>query len=138
MRIPVRQHSRSLQFNITPLIDIVFLLIIFFLVASHFVRNEASVELELPKARRTLTEQEQASRRLIVSVEVDGTLSVGQQSVSIAQIEAMIAEGREQHLSDFEVRIRGDRRIPYRQIEPVLMACARAGVGLVRFAVLPR
>ncbi|MBM4074764.1 MAG: biopolymer transporter ExbD, partial [Planctomycetes bacterium] len=40
MRLPSTQIQRGLTFNITPLIDVVFLLIIFFLVASHFIRNE--------------------------------------------------------------------------------------------------
>lgn len=137
MRIPVREHSRSLRFNITPLIDIVFLLIIFFLVASHFVRNESQTEVELPEARETLSEEEQAARRLVITVGVDETWMVAQQAVSIEQIEAMIADGREEHPGEFQVRIRGDRRIPYRVVEPILMACARAGVGQVRFAVRP-
>ncbi|MCA9048548.1 MAG: biopolymer transporter ExbD, partial [Planctomycetaceae bacterium] len=40
VRIPSKVSRSELQFNITPLIDVVFLLIIFFLVASHFARSE--------------------------------------------------------------------------------------------------
>ena len=50
MKIPTRTQDRGFAFNITPLIDVVFLLIIFFLVASHFIRNENVERIELPLA----------------------------------------------------------------------------------------
>ena len=43
MKIPGRSRGGSLKFNITPMIDVVFNLIIFFLVASHYARSEAKI-----------------------------------------------------------------------------------------------
>ena len=50
MKIPTSQTSRRFGANMTPLIDVVFLLIIFFLVSSQLARQEANIELELPEA----------------------------------------------------------------------------------------
>ena len=68
MRIPVRRTSQ-LRFNITPLIDIVFLLIIFFLVASHFVRSELQEPIELPAAREGESEPNEIARRLVITID---------------------------------------------------------------------
>ena len=50
MRLPHNGQSRELSNNMTPMIDVVFLLIIFFLVSSHLARQESRVPLELPDA----------------------------------------------------------------------------------------
>ncbi len=136
MRIPTRNQQRGLHFNITPLIDIVFLLIIFFLVSSHFVKNEASEPVDLPVATHEQDEGEETPRRLIVTITADGLLHVAGRVVDAEMVEAMIREGAADQRGGFEVRIRADRSIPYREIEPLLMASARAGVSNVKFAVL--
>jgi biopolymer transport protein ExbD len=120
------------------MIDVVFNLIVFFLVASHFSRAEPKDEVALPSATQ-LTEAEQQPHRLIVTVLPDGRYSVGARPVSLTDIEAMISEGREKSADAFAVHIRGDRGVPYEFIEPLLLACARGGVtSQVLFHVVPR
>lgn len=135
MRIPVRPRKSQLRFNITPLIDIVFLLIIFFLVASHFVRSELQEPIELPEAREGESEPAEIARRLVITVDAADRYLIGARVVDLPMIEELIQQGRQEHEHDFEVRIRGDRRVPYSVVEPVLLACVRAGVPRVRFAV---
>ena len=50
MRIPTRGRQMGLNFDITPLIDVVFQLIIFFLAATYIIRSDASEKVQLPKA----------------------------------------------------------------------------------------
>jgi len=139
MRIPTRQRERGLSFNITPLIDVVFLLIIFFLAASHLVRSEAHETVELPKAAKTADEEERTPHRLVITITADGSMHVGGKPADVQQVEQMIiaaaADGRD---SQFEVRIRSDRSVAYRDIEPIMLACARSGVTRVGFAVLQK
>ena len=135
MRIPTRPRGSGLRFNITPLIDVVFNLIIFFLVASHFVRSEKAEAVDLPDATQVEDEDEQ-SRNLVVTITAQEQLQVRGQSVQFAQVEQMILAGRAEHGESFEVRIRADRSVPYRVVEPILLASVRAGVGQLKFAVL--
>ncbi|MSR58722.1 MAG: biopolymer transporter ExbD [Planctomycetaceae bacterium] len=137
MKLPSRQRSGGLKFNLTPMIDVVFNLIIFFLAASHLARSDVAADVELPEAQTGGPESPESSHRLIVTVLADGTLSIGRKDLALPQVEQMILGGAAEHSGDFEVRIRTDRRVPYGQIEPLLLACARAGVVKVRFAVLP-
>lgn len=143
MRVPTRPRKLGLRFNITPLIDVVFLLIIFFLVASHFVRSEAREPVDLPEATADEDRPKEAPRRLIVTVKPDETLSVGGQVVTLQTVEQMILAGRTEGAGKrirggFEVRIRADRSVPYRAVEPILLAAARSGVTDVKFAVIER
>ena len=82
MRRPSQfSNRRGLRFNITPLIDVVFLLIIFFLVASHFVRSENAEPVDLPTASQAVADEEPA-HRLTVTIRKDGSLFIGGKPVS--------------------------------------------------------
>ncbi|MEI8379283.1 MAG: biopolymer transporter ExbD [Planctomycetota bacterium] len=138
MRLPSQNVQRGLQFNITPLIDVVFLLIIFFLVASHFIRNEQVEQVELPVATQGRDEEESASR-VVITIATDQRLLLGSQEVSFEDFERRLQMVAEQHgPGATELRIRADRTIPYSVVEPLLLAAARLGVNKVRFAVLPK
>ena len=140
MKVPTRKRERGLQFNITPLIDVVFLLIIFFLVASHFVRAENKQSVDLPKATQADDQAEESPNRLVVTVTADNQLHVGGRVVGFDELEQMIFDGgaadNVEQKNRFEVRIRGDRTVPYSVIEPIMLACARAGVTRINYTVL--
>lgn len=136
MRLPVRPREQGLRFNITPLIDVVFLLVIFFLVASHFARTEPTEVVDLPTASQSTEDQD--PRRLIVTVTVEGRYFVHAQEVTLAEIEQMLAEGARRDASSFAVRIRGDRATPYSAIEPIMLLCPTFGITRFGFHVIPQ
>jgi biopolymer transport protein ExbD len=138
MRLPSANANRELQFNITPLIDVVFLLIIFFLVASHFIRHEQLENVELPTATQG-RDQQDATSRVVVTVATDRRLRLGAHEASIDEIEKQLLLMAEEHgANSTELRIRIDRNLPYSVVEPLLLSAARSGIKKVRFAVLPR
>lgn len=142
MRMPSRGRGAGLRFNLTPMIDVVFNLIIFFLAASHLARSETVEEVRLPEARLGQQEETEARKRLTVTISADGVFYVGSKSYELAQLAVLIQSEQQQGgdvaaASDLEVRIRTDRRVPYRLIEPILTYCAQAGVTKVKFAVIP-
>src|SRR5437773_1297367 len=129
MRLPSQNVQRGLQFNITPLIDVVFLLIIFFLVASHFIRNEQVEQVELPTATQGKTEDEAASR-IVVTVATDKRLILAGHEATVDEIERKLQIVAEQHgAGATELRIRADRSVPYSVVEPLLLAAARSGIS---------
>ncbi len=139
MRIPTRERKRGLSFNITPLIDIVFLLIIFFLAASHLVRSELQEKVELPEATQAKDDDARVPRRLVLTVKADKTMLVAGKPIDLQHIEQMILSGQQSSDDrEFEIRIRSDQRVPFSAIKPIMLACARAGVTKVGFAVLPK
>lgn len=145
MRLPDTSGQRApFRFNITPMIDVVFLLIIFFLVASYFVRSEHSREVSLPDAQKGNPDEPTSEYRLTITVERDGQLSVAGNVVSeetimqrIQQLKmtATAAESDGQRPIRPEVRIRSDRDAKYAEIRKLVEHCAANGINSIRFAV---
>ncbi len=140
MRSPTNLGRGSIGFNMTPMIDVVFLLIIFFLVSSHLARQETQVVVDLPDAASSDRPDEEDVRRLFVNVLSETQILVGSQPIEPARLEALLSyeSQRPQGATGarpLEVRIRTDRTVPYRAVEPILLACARSGIWNVKFAV---
>src|SRR5205823_1032054 len=112
MRIPTRAVSSEVGFNMTPMIDVVFQLIIFFLLSSHLAKQEKELPLPLPAAASATADVPDNRPRLTVNVLADGTLLVGGHSIGPADLSTLLAERRAVHGEDLEIRIRGDRGVP--------------------------
>ena len=136
MRLPQMHSSRSIRLNMTPLIDVVFLLIIFFLVSSHLARQETQLELDLPKANSSQPEALTPAPRITFNVLSDGQVLLGSSEATATDIARRLRYERDRTNEDLEVRIRGDRHVPYGVIEPILLACSEAGIWKVSFAVV--
>lgn len=135
MRVPCNVGNAELSFNMTPMIDVVFLLIIFFLVSSHLAKQEAQMELPLPLADSGALSRESNLRRLTLNVIEDGSLLLAGRHIDPGQLQQRLAATLQGEQGAVEVRLRSDRNVPYRLIQPILLACARAGVWNVTFGV---
>lgn len=138
MKPPSMTRSRSVSFNVTSLIDIVFLLIIFFLVASHVARSEAVEPVDLPEVTDPAGDEEETPLRIVITVMDDRTMWVGGREVLLPQVEQLVLSAAQESGNKVEVRIRADQAATYLEIEPILLACAQFGVTRVGFAVLPK
>ena len=140
MRSPTNLSRGSVGFNMTPMIDVVFLLIIFFLVSRHLARQEVQLELDLPEAGTGQRSEEDEMRRVVVNVLPEerpgGRIMVGGRLLAADALADLIGYESRQADGQLEVRIRSDRKVPYQIVEPVMVACARAGVWKVTFAVV--
>ena len=135
MRIPTRAVSGEVGFNMTPMIDVVFQLIIFFLLSSHLAKQETQLPLPLPAAASGRVEAADDRPRLTVNVLADGTLLVANRPITPEDLVPLLRDRRAVHGDQLEVRIRGDRGVLYSRVEPVLLACVRAGIWNVAYAV---
>jgi biopolymer transport protein ExbD len=113
--------------NLTPLIDIVFLLLVFFMLTSHFVQEQAlNIDLPVADSGEAVTEDNQ----LEVVLSPEGHLLVDEHIVEADNLEGVLRqqlEGREDKL----VRVRGDRGAPLGKAVTVLDAARKAGADAV-------
>jgi biopolymer transport protein ExbD len=135
MRIPPRPRDSGVRFNITPLIDICFNLIVFFGLASLYVKKENAQTIVLPEARQYDAHDAAASRRLVITMNADRRVFVAGEPIAREGIERLLAERIGGDPANFEVRLRADRSIPYADVKPLILACARHGVADLKFAV---
>ena len=136
MRIP-RSTAFDSGVNMTPMIDVVFQLLIFFLVSSHLVQQESHLELPLPEAKTA--EDDKATDdtpRLTVNVLAEGELIYNGHVVTPDELRGQLLERQQQFGKGVEVRIRCDRHVVYRHVEPVMLACVQAGLWNVTYAAV--
>ena len=140
MLVPSSTATRGeVGFNMTPMIDVVFQLIIFFLLSSHLSQHENSLPLPLPRATSGQEDEYDPSQpRVTINVLSDGTLMLAGSPVTIGDLPLRLRDRVQQFGSGVEVRIRADRSVPYRHVEPVMLACVQAGIREVGYAVFRR
>ncbi len=129
MRIKENQGQDEEQINLMPLIDMVFLLLIFFLVATTVAQEERELELDLPglAAERAISE---APQQLIINVLEDGTVRVEGRTLDMDELRGRLARLLEEQ-SRREVLIRADERSMHRYFARVAGLCREVGVGKI-------
>jgi biopolymer transport protein ExbD len=120
------QRDENVSMNLTPMVDVLFLLIIFFMVGTKFADMERQFDVELPEAAEAapLTNPPQ---EIIVNVYADGRLVVDQEEIKLPALRDKLTEAHAKY-ADQAVLIRGDRDTPYKQIVQVLSACQQAQI----------
>lgn len=118
----------------TPMIDVVFLLIIFFLVSSHLAKRESKLPMQLPTASRQPA-FESSVGRLVIQVEANDSVTVGGSVVNREQFSAVLRAHAAEKGAEAAVHIRSDAAVDYAIAEPLLRAVAQAGISKVTFAV---
>jgi biopolymer transport protein ExbD len=136
MRLTKAKRKFGSEINITPLIDIVFLLIIFSMVLSQFSKLQAE-KLELPKAHKTVDPGGPAGGRVVVNVLSDGRIIVFGKGQSLESLDGLLAVRAERAgPEDVSVVIRGDRRTPWRTVSQIPEACAARRIDRVKVAAV--
>ena len=127
-------HPRLATFDITPMIDVVFLLIIFFMTTARFA-EETRAELDLPQERgEQLDVAEEAG--LVVNVTADGTLMLGQDPMSIDELIGVVDAEVERlgGAQGLKLMIRADRNADSAHLNRLVERLQRVGVGAARLA----
>jgi biopolymer transport protein ExbD len=118
------------KINVTPMIDVVMCLIVFYLIVGRLAADQRS-GMRLPETRTGLTDK--AQELLIINITPDGRIIIDAKGVPAAALEATIRE-RLTAKPDVVVEIRGARELPYGTVSGVIAACKQAGVASVRLA----
>lgn len=126
MFIKPAESDSTLAIELTPLIDMVFLLLIFFLVATTFNKNEHEMKIALPFAS-SAGPISATLRELTVNVGRDGAITVAGRHMEPEDLQAIIAEAVTAN-PDQKVTVRGDRETAYANIVRVLDVCKLGGI----------
>ena len=120
------------------MIDVVFLLIIFFLVSSQLIQQETGVELDLPTARtgKLPLDEKDAAKKEIINVLPDGNLLLRTQPITLDGLREYFLTKRALGDSGMEVVIRTNKNVPYGKIEPILVLCAKSGIWKISYDVV--
>ncbi|MFQ5428902.1 MAG: ExbD/TolR family protein [Phycisphaerae bacterium] len=126
MLIRPKETGTGLAIEMTPMIDMVFLLLIFFLVATRFQQEEREMQIALPEAR-TAGPISAVLREIIINVGPNGEIIVNARRVEPDRLRAIIEQAVKNN-PDQKVTVRGDRNTTYANVIRVLDICKGAGI----------
>jgi biopolymer transport protein ExbD len=125
-------HSLS-ELNITPLLDLAFVLLVIFIITTTPLVND--LELKLPTGSRAPKEPPRKAN--FVTVDATGTIFLNKKAIGMEDLQSQLALLRADD-PDLSVIVRGDRKTKYRKILAVMDALQRANVVKVDLATEPR
>jgi biopolymer transport protein ExbD len=126
MRIRDKTGEEEAPVNLMPLIDMVFLLLIFFLVATTFAQKERELGVQLPST--AVQPLSAPPKQVIINIMEDGTYRVDATPRSERELHDLLTRvARDQ--PDREVLVRADERSIHRYFAKVVSLCRRVGIG---------
>lgn len=127
MPVRLRKADSIASVSMTPLIDVVFLLLVFFLVATRFDAEERRMDVMLPSAAQA---QPMISlpRELVINIDQEGQVFLGSQSILRDQLKELLQKAVGDRPLEQSVVIRADRRCDWESVVRVMDACHAIGI----------
>ena len=126
-----RAEEDNFTFELTPLIDVVFLLLIFFMVSTAFIEFSRKLNIELPESKAASLEQKVKS--FLVEIDAEGKIYLNGDNVTMEQLEVKLKET--EGTSRRSVLIKADRRVDYGRAVEVMGLSKAAGISEIGIAV---
>ncbi|MCY0387792.1 biopolymer transporter ExbD [Robbsia sp. Bb-Pol-6] len=121
------------EINMTPLVDVMLVLLIIFLVTIPVMNN--AIKVDLPRASSQPLDQKPAF--VDVAVQADGTVVWDKTPVNDAALDLRIAEAAKREPQP-ELRLRADRAVRYERVAQVMAAAQQGGLSKIGFVTEPR
>jgi biopolymer transport protein ExbD len=130
-----RRKTQDLDVNVTPLIDVVFLLLIFFMVSTTFDR-QSELNIELPEASGELAETEQ--KDIEIFIDANGKFTINEYEMLNTNIETLLRALREAAGTESEPRviISADKNTPHQFVMTAMDASRQLGFIHLTFAAV--
>lgn len=121
------QHDEIPSLNLTPMIDVLFLLIIFFMAATNFGELEQNIDVSVPTVAENV-DSSLPAQPLVVTVYANGLFELDGVEKSIDELTSALRAARARQ-DDPSVIIRGDAQCEFQQVASALSACQGAGIA---------
>jgi biopolymer transport protein ExbD len=135
-----RASRREATVELTPLIDVVFLLLIFFMVSTSFVQNQA-LNVDLPQANGDAQPNEDLFINVVVQqngrYEIEGSIVVDTSLQGLAKTLQAVVEKHAARKTSLPVVISADATATHQSVVRVMDACAQVGLTQISLATQP-
>lgn len=132
MKFRKRSAPDVLGFQIAPMVDILLVLLCFFIVTWSFARKEMELDVKVPSANNA-NEANPVVNQTVINVRENGTVIWNRKEVSLTELRDRLRE-LSGLFPDYAIILRGDERTDYRFIMRVLDTCREANIWNVAFA----
>jgi biopolymer transport protein ExbD len=129
-----KQHSiEPTPMQLAPLVDVLFLLVIFFAVTSEFAKNEQVMDISVPAAEEGKDNESRNVGEIIINIKTDGSIIVNGQTLTEDELLKNL-QNIASIYKDQAVILRGDEVADYKYVIRVLDVCQKAGIWNIAFA----
>lgn len=132
MRFRSRAKPEVFGFQIAPMVDILLVLLVFFIVTWNFAISENQLDVQIPSASKSKEAQPYVGQ-VVVNVKADGVIVFNRKPISAQELQIKL-EQLSNLYPDQAVILRGDQRVDYKHIVDVLDICRSANIWNVLFA----
>jgi biopolymer transport protein ExbD len=132
MKFRRREAPQVMGFQIAPMVDILLVLMCFFIVTWNFAKKEMEIDVKVPAAESG-KENAAAMNQTVLNVKVDGTVIWNRKPVSAEELRSRLRQLAEIY-PDYAIILRGDQKANYESIVAVLDICREANIWNVAFA----
>jgi biopolymer transport protein TolR len=116
-------RSTMSEINVTPMVDVMLVLLIIFMVTAPLIQQ--GVKVNLPEAKAAPVEA--SDKKLVLSIDMQRRVYIGEAEVALNELEKKLASNAKAQ-SDKEVYLHADRDVPYGVVVDVMAAAQRAGI----------
>lgn len=113
--------------NLTPMLDVVFNLLIFFMLATRFSDMERQFDVQLPQVTHAAEPLTSRPDEIVINVHADGRVMINEESFTPPELQQRLEEAHARY-ADQAVLIRGDGHGTYQLIMDVLATCQKAQI----------
>ena len=128
MAVSLKRTNAVSSLSITPLIDVVFLLLIFFLVSSRFAEEERELDVNLPSVSEALPATVQPEE-LVVNIDREGRFFIEGAFRQLEQVEQILNRARANNPLTQAVVIRADKEANWDSVATALNLCKKCGIS---------
>ncbi len=129
---PQASQAPTAEINMTPLVDVMLVLLIIFIITAPLLTH--SVKVELPRAASSPSSEK--PQTLQVSIDAENRVFIGSEAVDRDSLEARFREALTQD-ANVELHLKADRSTRYESVAETMSAARRAGLGKIGFITQP-
>ncbi|MGC3971964.1 MAG: biopolymer transporter ExbD [Pirellulales bacterium] len=136
MAVKIKKSAALNKLNLTPMIDVVFQLLIFFLVAAKFEEEERDYDVPLPQSSEAMPRLSKP-KEIYINVDAAGRVAINGQIISKTELLAQLRQAQANNPGRQSVVIRGAKDCALQYVVDVMGICARANIRDCRIATAP-
>ena len=132
MNFRKRAQPQLLGFQIAPMVDILLVLLVFFIVTWNFAITENELDVKVPTATAA-KEQQPVANQTVLNVRKNGTVVMNRKELTLDELQKKLTPLSELY-PDYAIILRGDEHLSYKDLMAVMDVCRQANIWNVAFA----
>lgn len=133
MKFRTRSEPHVVGFQIAPMVDVLLVLLCFFILTWNFARKEMELDVKVPAAENG-REPSLEVNQSVVNIKADGEIVMSAKTVTYEDFQTRMQDAARSN-PDYSIIIRGDKATPYEFIAKVLDICNGAGIWNIALPV---